>query len=332
LEVFKIMRVEVAICEYLKDEIFPQIAPPPYGEIEIVRLACEKPLYLCIEKDQKITVIAKSFKTESIPTEDALLGADKEYLNLRLLRERFGMNDGAVKVVAPLGANRGLSAFLITEKAPGQTLDYYILRAIHEQQRQELFDKLRYLAGFFVRLHCVSETKRAVSIGPLKWYLERLLDTLTTVLITPSDRAALEKYAAAWWDRKEIFTADREVIVHGDATPTNFLFDNGNITAIDLENMKWADRCLDLGFIAAELKHHFMWRMHDGWAAEPFIGHFLWEYAVHYGDTTFFHTITRKIPLYMAIGLLRIARNGWLDEPYRKGLVAESQRCLKYGL
>ena len=70
-------------------------------------------------------------------------------------------------------------------------------------------------------------------------------------------------------------------MVHGDATPTNFYFDKENVIAIDFEKMKSADRCWDLGFIAAELKHYFMWRKHDGWAAEPFIRHFLWEYASH---------------------------------------------------
>jgi len=101
---------------------------------------------------------------------------------------------------------------------------------------------------------------------------------------------------------------------------------------VDLEDMKWADRCWDLGFITAELKHHFMWRMSDGWAAEPFIGHFLQEYAAHCSDTDMFHIVTCKIPLYMAMGLLRIARNAWLDEWYRRNLIAEAQQCLKYGL
>jgi aminoglycoside phosphotransferase (APT) family kinase protein len=118
-----------------------------------------------------------------------------------------------------------------------------------------------------------------------------------------------------------LFAGNREVIVHGDATPTNFLFQQYEVIGIDLEKMKYADRCWDLGFIAAELKHHFAWRMGNGWYAEPFIGHFLWEYTINYGDAPFFWVITRKIPFYMALALLRIARNPWLDEPYRKNLI-----------
>ena len=32
------MYIEASICEYLREEIFPQIAPPPYGDIEIISL------------------------------------------------------------------------------------------------------------------------------------------------------------------------------------------------------------------------------------------------------------------------------------------------------
>ena len=104
------------------------------------------------------------------------------------------------------------------------------------------------------------------------------------------------------------------------------------MTAIDLERLKWADRCWDLGFMAAELKHHFMWRAGNGWASEPFIGHFLWQYAVDYGNSGIFNVITRKLPLYMSLGLLRIARNLYLDDTHRENLINEAKLCLKYGL
>jgi len=324
--------VEADVCDYLKAEIFPQLSPPPYGEIEVIRLNGEKPVYLFYERTKNVAVVGKSFKCGSVPPEEAWLEAEKEYLNLKLLRERFGMSEDADQVVNPLGENRELSALLVTEKAPGETLDYYIAKAIYDQQREKLFQKLSNLARFFVKLHQSSETERSVSADLPQWYLDKLLDSLSVSSLNPSERAAIGKYLARWWNENDIFDSDREVIAHGDATPTNFLFYDKNVTGIDLERMKWADRCWDLGLIAAELKHNFMLRMGDSWAAEPFIGHFLWEYAVDYGDTEIFHLITRKLPLYMAMGLLRIARNTWLDESYRKNLIWEAQQCLKYGL
>jgi len=326
------VEVEAAVCKYLKEEIFPQLASPPYGEIEVSELSYKKPVYLFLEREKNIVVVGKCFKVESILLEDAWLEAAKEYLNLKLLRERFGMSGSTDYVVAPLGRSKELSALLVTEKAPGRTLDYYIARAIHEQQRNELFDKLSHLARFLVKLHQISETNRIVPPDLPQAYMEKLLDHLRKELLSPSEGAAIEQYSSRWWEEESIFVTDREVIVHGDATPTNFLFDGNMVVGIDLEEMKWADRCWDLGFVAAELKHHFMWRMGDSWAAEPFIGHFLWEYAVNYGDTHFFSIITRKIPLYMTMGLLRIARNNWLREHYRANLIEEAKQCLRYGL
>jgi aminoglycoside phosphotransferase (APT) family kinase protein len=326
------MYVEEAICDYLREEIFPQIAPPPYGEIEMTSLGTQKPVCLFLEKKKNIVVVGKLFKWGVIPLEDAWLGADKEYLNLRLLREQLGMDGDADRVVAPLGESKELSALLVTERAPGQTLDYYIARAIFEQQHDELFQTLSHLARFFIKLHEAAKTERLLSPDFPRFYFNSLLDSLDLGPAGYLKRAEIEEYAIRWWYEESIYSSDRETIVHGDATPTNFLFDNGNVTAIDLESMKWADRCWDLGFIAAELKHHFMWRTGNGWAAEPFIGHFLWQYTENYGDTHFFQVITRKLPLYMALGLLRIARNCYVGDTHIERLVTEAKQCLKYGL
>jgi len=326
------MHIEASICEYLREEIFPQIAPPPYGEIEIASLGAQKPVCLFFEKKRSIVVVGKLFKWGVIPFEEAWLEADKEYSNLKLLRAQLGMDGETDRVVAPLGENKELSALLVTERAPGQTLDHFIAKAIFEQEHDELFQTLSHLARFFVKLHEAGKTERPLSPELCRLYLDTLLGSLNVGLLGSSKRAEIDKHAARWWSDKHLYASDRETIAHGDATPTNFLFNNGNVTAIDLESMKLADRCWDLGFIAAELKHHFMWRAGDGWAAEPFIGHFLWEYAIDYGDTNFFYVITRKIPLYIAIGLLRIARNLYLEESYREHLIMEAERCLKYGL
>jgi hypothetical protein len=326
------MYVEEAICEYLREEIFPQLAPPPYGEIEMTSLGAQKPVCLFYEKRRNIMVVGKLFKWGVVPLEDAWLEADKEYLNLKLLREQLGLAGGTDHVVAPLGESKELSALLVTERALGQTLDYYIVRAIFEQQHDELFQILGHLARFFAKLHEAAKTERPISPELPRFYLNSLLDSVDLGPTGYLKRTEIEEYAVRWWFEEPVFSSDRETIVHGDATPTNFLFDSGNVTAIDLESMKWADRCWDLGFIAAELKHHFMWRAGDGWSAEPFIGHFLWQYATNYGDSHFFQVITRKLPLYMALGLLRIARNLYVGDMHRKYLVTEAEQCLKYGL
>lgn len=318
--------------KYLKEHIFPQIAPPPYGHITREKLSERKPVYLFREDTQNIMVVGKVWKYGLLSVEEAWTLAEREYFNLLLARKRLGMDGGRHRVVAPLGKSKELSALLVTERAPGGTLDHYIARAIYEGRAERLFSKLSDLAGFLAKLHGNSQTNKQVSLEVPAWYLCTLLDCLSGQILSPLERDNLNETAARWWHEHSIFEEDGQVMVHGDATPCNFLFQDQGVIAIDLEKMHWADRCWDLGFVVAELKHHFMWRMGDGWAAEPFIGHFLWEYAVSYGDTQFFHVITRKVPLYMALGLLRIARNPWLDGPHRRNLLKEAEGCLRYGL
>jgi aminoglycoside phosphotransferase (APT) family kinase protein len=119
--------------------------------------------------------------------------------------------------------------------------------------------------------------------------------------------------------------------VHGDATPSDFLFgDDLNVTAIDLERMKRADRVFDLGRIAGELQHFYLQATGNRYAAEPFIGHFLWEYTCHFPDRDrAFRSITGRIAFQMGLTLLRIARNSWINEGQRQQLVEEAKIILR---
>lgn len=316
-----------ALCRYLQGEIFPRLASPPFGLVETSMICQERPIYLYSENCKQLKAVGKPYQYGSISGGHAWRLAEREFNNLRLLREHYGMVNDTYQVVQPLGKNNFFSALLVVGHAPGKQLEHYINKAIYEQRRQKLFEKLGSLARFFRKLHYNTGAPRAVSLELPQWYLGRLLDTLSHTILSCREKEAIEWQAARWWCRGEML-ADNQVIVHGDATPTNFLIDGERVTGIDLEKMKWADRCWDLGFIAAELKHHFLWRAGDGAAAEPFIGHFLWEYVAP--DERFFRRVCARLPLFMALGLLRIARNDWLGEGYRKDLIGEARQCLQY--
>jgi hypothetical protein len=60
------------------------------------------------------------------------------------------------------------------------------------------------------------------------------------------------------------------------------------------------------------------------WKAEPYIGHFLWEYSKDEKDFTH---ITRVLPFFISIGLLRSARIN--QGSHRDYLIREAQECLK---
>ena len=124
---------------------------------------------------------------------------------------------------------------------------------------------------------------------------------------------------------------DQQVWLHGDATPANFLFGDGmDVAAIDLERMKRGDRMFDVGRVAGELQHAFMRDSGDRHRADPFIGHFLREYSCHFPDRQWmFESVTARAPYYMALNLLRIARNDYIDPDYGGRLVRQAKRLLR---
>ena len=64
--------------------------------------------------------------------------------------------------------------------------------------------------------------------------------------------------------------------------------------------------------------------------AEPFIGHFLWEYSSHFPDRRgAFESISARLPYYMALNLLRIARNDYIDHDYGGRLVRQAKGLLR---
>jgi hypothetical protein len=68
----------------------------------------------------------------------------------------------------------------------------------------------------------------------------------------------------------------------------------------------------------------------DRYRAEPFIGHFLWEYSCHFPDRErAFESITARVPYYMALNLLRIARNGYIGQDYGGRLVSRAKKLLR---
>jgi aminoglycoside phosphotransferase (APT) family kinase protein len=141
----------------------------------------------------------------------------------------------------------------------------------------------------------------------------------------------LEQEGLAWGSLLEHFP-DRQVLIHGDATPTNFLFPDGGAVALDLERLRAGDRLWDLSWVAGELKHAWGWRAGDFLGAEGPIRHFFQAYLEALGADS---ALTRRLlglnPFYMALAELRIARNAYLSWDYRRALLDEALRCLTSG-
>jgi Ser/Thr protein kinase RdoA (MazF antagonist) len=254
----------------------------------------------------------------------------QEFENLQVLRG-YGMATYPHQVVRPLGVNEALNGVLVEDYCGGSTLCSFIRGAIHEQRERQLLAKLTALAYFLATLHNRTANGHNVNFAEDCYYLDRLVKKLqVTGIIGAWDAEEFYWLRDLWRDKPRMWE-DRQVFVHGDATPSNFLFGRGlDVMAIDLERMRRADRVFDLGRIAGELQHFFIEATGNKYAAEPFIGHFLWEYACHFPDRNrAFLALTARIPFQMALTLLRIARNSWIDGPHRLRLVEEAKIILR---
>jgi len=253
-----------------------------------------------------------------------------EFNNLNHLRS-IGFAGYPHYIPRPLGRNASLNRVLVEEFCQGTPLTDFIVNAIREGERKVLFHKLTALAYFLATLHNRTTKDVRVDFNKDCSYFDHIMEQLKNWEHIGWDEAQELNHFKARWREKGCMWEDHQVLVHGDVTPNNILFGEGLwVIAIDLERMKTADRVFDLGRVAGEIKHFFMQYTGDKWLAEPFIGHFLWEYACHFPDRhALFASITRRIPFYMGLTLLRIARNTWVTQKYRRQLLDESKKTLR---
>ena len=217
------------------------------------------------------------------------------------------------------------------EFCEGELMRNVILRAIHTGDDALLYSKLTALAYFLSRFHNCTAGDGRVDFNDACSYMDSLTGRLSALHgISREEAGELCRLRDRWREQPKMWE-DRQVWVHGDATPDNFLFGDGLcVRTFDLERTRRADRLFDTGRIAGELMHFFLQNTGNKYAAEPFIGHFLWEYSCHFPDREqTFRSITRRVPFYMGITLLRIARNDWLCAGYKRQLVQEAKQCLR---
>jgi aminoglycoside phosphotransferase len=311
-------------------DVLPQIGfRKNFAEFRVFTMKHSK-VYLYEERHTHAQVVGKFFVNGGNDRAKSDRLMQQEFDNLHLLRG-YGLAGYPHHIVRPLGTNAWLDSILVEEYAPGVPLSAFITDAIHRRQTRSLFEKLTALAYFLATLHNRTANGQGVDFHQDCAYMDRLVRKLQKQRAI-SDWDANEFY---WlrdrWREKPRMWEDNQVIVHGDATPSNLLFGRGlSVIAIDLERMKRADRAFDLGRIAGELQHYFMQESGNKQAAEPFIGHFLWEYACHFPDRDrAFRSITGRLPFQMALTLLRIARNSWVNAPHRGRLVEEAKVILR---
>ncbi len=317
------------LYRYFASDIVPQMGfSLSDAAWRVFRFHGARDVYLYEEKHRGIRLVGKFFKAQDRSLARRI--GETEFNNLLYLRS-IGFSAGPHYVVRPFGFNADIDNVLVTEYLEGESFSKRITRALSQGRQHRLFRKLTGLGYFFAALHNKTAAEQPVNFNEPLGMADRFLETLMhrwKMAFLDVDKIY---HQISRWRNRACMWEDCAVLVHGDATPSNILFGQGlDVMVIDLERMKRADRVFDLGRICGELKHFFFRHTGDPWAAEPYIGHFLWEYACHFPDRdAAFRAITRRLPFYMALTLLRIARNAWIDHDYRQRLIHEARQVLK---
>jgi aminoglycoside phosphotransferase (APT) family kinase protein len=313
-----IMRDRLGVCE-------PQLA------FRVHRLSGSNEVYAYKETFSGVKVICKFYGTRfGRDLDRAAWMARQEYDCLKTLR-RYNLVGSPHHVIRPLALSRDINGVLAVEYYSGEEFSHAIVRATLHRDDAHLSWRLKALAYFLATMHNRTANGATVDFDPDCRYFDRVVGRLRKAhRIGQRDADDLAGLRDLWRERPHMWQ-DRQVWLHGDATPANFLFGHGmDVAAIDLERMKRGDRLFDVGRVAGELQHAFMRDCRDRHRAEPFIRHFLWEYSCHFPDREqTFESIRGRAPYYMALNLLRIARNDYIGQDYGRRLVAQAKRLLQ---
>lgn len=295
------------------------------------RLRASNEVYAYEEKHSCARVICKFYGSKfGWDRNRAGQAAHREFDTLHGLRG-YNLVGSPHHVVRPLGVDHNLNSVLAVEFYAGEPLSHAIKRCIHRHDHTHLYWRLKALAYFLATQHNRTAGAHNVDFDNDCNYFGGLVFKLRRRnRIGAWDADELLWLQGLWRERASMW-ADRQVWLHGDATPANFLFGHGlDVAAIDLERAKWGDRVFDVGRVTGEMQHAFMASTGNPDRAEPFIGHFLWEYCCHFPDRhAAFRSITARLPYYMAMNLLRVARNDYICHDYGGKLVRQSKRLLQ---
>jgi aminoglycoside phosphotransferase (APT) family kinase protein len=297
----------------------------------VFRLSGSNEVYAYEEKFSGTKVICKFYGPKfGWDRDKAAWVARQEYEGLKMLR-RYNLVGSPHHVIRPLGVSGDINGVLAVEYFSGEEFSHAIARATQHGDDAHLYWRLKALAYFLATQHNRTANGASVDFDPECRYFDTVVGRLKNAdRIGQWDVDELSWLRDCWRERPQMWE-DRQVWLHGDATPANFLFGHGmDVAAIDLERMKRGDRMFDVGRVAGELQHSFMTAVGDWRRAEPFIGHFLWEYSCHFPDRErTFESITTRAPYYRGLNLLRIARNDYIGQEYGGRLVRRAKKLLQ---
>ncbi len=321
---------DTPLAQALRELLPADAAWPESAEVRLELLPSSRQVVRFSAAGGEVAAVGKFFSGYPPATEpDRSL--DREFHNY-LWAEALGLTQGAGLIPRLLGRHPQTRLGLVLAAVPGPDLDQVQARACRHGDHEQLRRRLEQLAELLAVFHARLPGEQPSSPEPALGYFDKLQRQLQDLgLLSAAEAQVFQEERAAWAARLPLLP-DRPVLVHGDATPTNFLFPDGRAVALDLERLRLGDRLWDLSWVAGELKHAWGLRTGNLEGAEPAIGHF---FATYFRALPAEAPLKRRIfalnPFYMALAELRIARNGYLPWEHRRALVAEAGRCLAGG-
>lgn len=316
------------LYNYLCRCIMPRIGADGRCGFRVFANQSSHAVYIYEDRATGLRVVGKYFGDGKSDFEQAKRKMYREYNNLKEFRRYLG---NCHYVAQALGCNENLNCLLVTEYCTGEALDTVITGAIYQHDSSRLFQKLSALGNFLATIHNSSALPVMVDFQKICRYFDMISNQLR--YLAGSRKVEHLQHLCNFYRNSFKMYQDQEVLVHGDATPANFFFGDGMyVITFDLERMQRTDRLFDTGRIAGEIKHYFLYHTGNKYASEPFIGHFIWEYCGKFPDRErAFKSITERLPFYMGMTLLRIARNTYLSNDYRQKLIHEAELTLEKG-
>lgn len=293
------------------------------ADFEQRRLHPEMLVVLFTERNTGGNLVGKffgrKFPAESKPS-PGYFRAKVRYEYDRLLQLRaWGFDRPPYRVVRPLALQDALEYLMVEEYVEGPKLDSFFRDVYQGGERERLHQGLIQLGSFLGRLHSRSATGDSISPREALEKMEKYLRQLEEKRLAPSEQ--LQRLRAL--SRLHPWENAPEVMVHGDATPINFVFRPHELVAIDLERAHWGDGMQDVGSVLAEISHIWRSKM-PGDSCQPERDVFLQAYLNERGLPDQQH----RRCFWTALYLVRICRNPWVREAQRARLLEEATQWL----
>ncbi|VVB62755.1 Uncharacterised protein [uncultured archaeon] len=260
-------------------------------------------------KGEGYSVVAKFYAepTGWLRHYDAVESMEREFRTLKKI-------ESIIDIPRPLAIKREFDCVLLTEYTHGKSLYSYM------KAEKDLYSKLTAVAHLLRMLH---DQTRSEYLKDLEFaHFHKVLDQLK---LHPTRREMFNRLLGDWWYRRD-WDSQQGCLIHNDENPVNYVFKHDKIYALDFESAwEHAHAVHDLGTVAAELKNHFEFIEKNRERSEQYIGHFIWNYS---SDESEFHWITRALPFFIGLGLLRMARLD-LGAEHRDYIFKEAEACLR---